>query len=369
MDIIPVYVGLDYHQSAIQVCVMTATGRVLINRSCENRWEAVRNLVEAAGTPRRVALEACTGASDLAQELVDRAGWSVDLAHTTYVARMKRQPDKTDYSDARMLADLTRVGYLPRVWLPPVYIRDLRRLVSLRYALVKQRGALKLRLAGLLRDHRAQTSHSRWSIAWRAWVQAPETLPPVGHLIAVELLDQLRELAQRIVRVETQLDRFTAADPIVAYLQTLPCVGSVTAWVLRAMIGEVTRFKNGKQLAHYCGLSPGNASSGLRMADAGLVASGNPLLRLTLIELAHRLRNTQAGWKALGQGMHDRGKHNNVIAAAIANRFIRKTYYAWQAVQRLNTPTVVPVSERPGKSEAAARERVDTQTGVVSSSR
>lgn len=52
--------------------------------------------------------------ADLAQELVDRAGWRVELAHPGYVERMKRSPDKSDYSDSRMLADLTRVGYLPR---------------------------------------------------------------------------------------------------------------------------------------------------------------------------------------------------------------------------------------------------------------
>jgi hypothetical protein len=59
----------------------------------------------------------------LAEELVSRAGWSVDLAHPGYVARMKANPDKTGYSDARMLADLERVGYLPKVWLAPAEVR------------------------------------------------------------------------------------------------------------------------------------------------------------------------------------------------------------------------------------------------------
>jgi len=37
-----------------------------------------------------------------------------------------QSPDKTDFSDARVLADLERVGYLPRVWIAPQQLRELR---------------------------------------------------------------------------------------------------------------------------------------------------------------------------------------------------------------------------------------------------
>jgi len=359
MFTVPVFVGLDYHQSTIQVCVMDASGKVLANRACQNRWQAVRDLVAAVGVPVRVAIEACTGASDLAQELVDHAGWSVDLAHTAYVARMKRQPDKTDYSDARMLADLTRVGYLPQVWLPPLYIRDLRRLVSLRNSLVSQRRNLKLRLTSLLRDLRVIIPHARWSKPWLEKVQAPDALPPVGKLIAAEILDQLKDVMGRIDRVKDQMEIFTQGDAIVAYLRTLPCVGPVTSWIMRAFIGEITRFKNGKQLAHYCGLSPGNVSSGKRTADSGLVNSGNTLLRATLIELGQRLARTQDRWKAFRQELKARGKPHCVIIAAIANRFIRAAYYSWKQTQL--TGIMPPASDPPAL--------LDTATGEVSSPR
>ena len=49
---------------------------------------------------------------------------------------MKSSPDKSDYSDGQLIADLTRVGYLPRVWLAPAYIRELRQLVNHRQQLV-----------------------------------------------------------------------------------------------------------------------------------------------------------------------------------------------------------------------------------------
>ncbi len=114
MNKIPVYVGLDYHQSSVQVCVLDRDGAVLGNRSCANQRGAIQKRAERYGKIAGVAIESCSGAADLAEELVGHAGWPVHLAHPGYGNRMKQNPDKTDYTDARMLADLERVGYLPR---------------------------------------------------------------------------------------------------------------------------------------------------------------------------------------------------------------------------------------------------------------
>jgi transposase len=151
MSKVAVFVGLDYHQDSVQVCVMNRAGMVLTNRPCPNSWEAIRNVTSQSGHVVRAAIEACSGAAELAEELVTQAGWSVDLAHPGYVARMKQSPDKTDFADARVLADLERVGYLPRVWLAPAVIRELRRVSRFRQQLVAQRRNCKLRISSPLK--------------------------------------------------------------------------------------------------------------------------------------------------------------------------------------------------------------------------
>ncbi len=78
---------------------------------CGNSWQAVVEAVKPHGMVARAAIESCSGAADFAEELICHAEWNVDLAHPGYVSRMRLNPDKTDYSDARMLADLERVGY------------------------------------------------------------------------------------------------------------------------------------------------------------------------------------------------------------------------------------------------------------------
>jgi transposase len=147
MSTVPVFVGLDYHQDSVQVCIVNPKGEVLLNRSAPNDCQALGKIVAASGIVQHVGIEACCGAADLGEELVRQMGWKVSLGHPAYIAKLKRSPDKTDFSDGRLLADLTRVGYLPRVWLPPANIRELRQLVNHRQRLVDRAGRSSCRSA------------------------------------------------------------------------------------------------------------------------------------------------------------------------------------------------------------------------------
>jgi len=49
MTKVTVFVGLDYHQDSVQVCVMDRDGSVLTNRRCANAWEAIRAVVPRRG--------------------------------------------------------------------------------------------------------------------------------------------------------------------------------------------------------------------------------------------------------------------------------------------------------------------------------
>jgi len=103
-------------------------------------------------------------------------------------------------------------------------------------------------------------------------------------------------------------------------------VGLVTALVLRAAAGRFDRFRTGKQLARYCGLTPCNTSSGERQADAGRIDAGNPQLRAVLIQLAKRLPRHVNRWRQL-QAKLRRMKPANVVSAAIANCWMRQLFH------------------------------------------
>lgn len=130
MSSIPVYVGLDYHQDSVQVCVLDRKGNQLCNRGVENNAKTIEQVITRYGTPRRIAIEACCGA-----------------------------------------ADLVRVNYLPGVWLAPRSTRELRRLMRHRAQLVRRRKDTKLRVRGLLRENRLKCPDAH--AGTKAWQPSP----------------------------------------------------------------------------------------------------------------------------------------------------------------------------------------------------
>jgi transposase len=329
-----VYVGLDYHQHSVQVCVVDAAGRVLRNRSVGNSVCEVSAAVRGLGTIGRATIEACCGAADLAERLRAEACWPVDLAHAGYVHRMKGNPDKTDYTDARLLADLCRTGYVPKVWLAPAPIRELRGLVSYRQQLVRERRAVKVRLLSVLREHRVPQPADlrRWGKGWLTWVRTVEGVGEHGRWIIDRHLEHLTRLGVDIAAAEERLGKATAEDPVVVKLLEQPGVGPVTAWMLRAHIGWFDRFRSGKQLARYCGLSPCNASSGDKRGDAGVIRAGDRELKAVLVEAGHRLARLEERWKSLANKLRKKGKPGSVVAVAVANRWMRWLYHQMKEI-------------------------------------
>ncbi len=365
MSSLPVFVGLDYHQDSIQICVLNESGKVLVNRSIINNARGVAKISCQYGAPRRIAIEACCGAADLSEELVSDWQLPVQMAHPGYVNRMKQSPDKTDFGDARMLADLARVNYIPKVWLAPRETRELRRLVRHRSQLVERRKNTKLRIRGLLRENRLKCSSAKgWTVAWLAWLADEAELRESDRWVLADHLAELASLKGRIANIETKIKHKIKDDPMVARLMTQPGVGLITAVTFRAEVGRVDRFHNAKQLARFCGVTPRNASSGARQADAGLIKAGNPELRKVLIELAQRLLWKPNRWSNLAAKLLRRGKRKTVVVAAIANRWVR---WLFHELQRPDCRATESTTSKPAAIPAPQKEPVPCDLAIASS--
>lgn len=329
MAILDLFVGLDYHDESIQVCVIDGDGTVRANRALPNDIECVGEFIWSYGMPKAVAIEACCGAADFIEKLGARYQWDVRMAHPGYVSRLKQGSDKTDFGDAGLLADLLRVDYLPQVWLAPAETRQLRRLSRYRQGLAEDRKRVKLRIRALLREERVtyEGAGRAWSKPWMQWLKEEAPLGPEGRWVMDELLSDLQHLEAKISRVEEHMEDATREDPLMQALLEQPGIGLVTAFVMRAEIGSFHRFRSGKQLARFCSVTPLNASSGKKQADAGLVRQGNPELRRVIIEAAQRIGRHNEKWKALKQRLVAHGKPKSLATAAVANRWIRWLYH------------------------------------------
>jgi len=326
------YVGIDFHQNFSTVCVMDSEGEIVFQQNCDSTAEYIHKFVrwrlETQEVHLYAAVEACGGSAKLAEDL-RRHGWEINLAHASTVVRLSKNLDKSDKQDAQVLADLVRVGYLPRVYLAPERQRQLRSLVRYRQQLAKQRGQMKLRIRGLMREsHLKISSASAWTLTWIAELR--ERISELGEeraWICEQQLEELEHVHKRLVPAEKRLQLAVAKAPGSDQLLEQPGIGLVTAAMLLAEIGDFTRFRNGKQLSRYCGLAPVNCSSGERERQSGIGKACNGDLRRVLIEASHRLSRYVPRWREMKKHLLRQGKKRAVATVAVANRWLRRLHY------------------------------------------
>jgi transposase len=206
--------------------------------------------------------------------------------------------------------------------------------VHYRQVLVQEQRATKLRIRALLRDNRCSppSGINPWTKKWYAWLTHTANLSTQSRYLIEKHLQEVQRVKQECLEVEKRMREVTAKDAIVARLLEQAGIGYVTAWTLRAEVGRFDRFRSGKQVARFCGLSPRNASSGQRQADAGLIRAADPQLRATLIQTAHSLARYNPRWRAFKERLRARGKPGSVAAAAVGNRWIRWLYHQMKSI-------------------------------------
>jgi transposase len=200
--------------------------------------------------------------------------------------------------------------------------------VNHRQRLVNQRRDLKLRVGACLREQRVKIEDAgRWSRRWVDRIKAHGSLSESVRWVIERMLEQIAVISGWVEQAEERLRQATEGHAVIGRLRKIEGIGEVTAWWLLGQVGRFDRFRNGKQLARYCGLSPRNRSSGSRQADGGLIEGCCEGLRAVLIQAAQRLVRTHERWKALAAKLRAKGKAKCVVIAAVANRWVRSLHH------------------------------------------
>src|SRR5205809_6778442 len=141
--------ALDVHRRQITFrTVEPAKGETGRGRMSPAAREPVRAWLERFdGQDAHFALEGTTGWRFVVEE-IERAGHTAHLADPAETAarRGRKRRAKTDDSDCELQLRLLLAGELPRSWIPPAQILELRTLVRPRQTLIDQRTAWQQRI-------------------------------------------------------------------------------------------------------------------------------------------------------------------------------------------------------------------------------
>ena len=178
-----ILMGADQHRAQITTdWVDTATGEVSRARVTPADRLGVRRFLERFdGQELEVALEATTGWRFVVEEL-QRVGARVHLAEPAETAAMRgnKKRAKNDRADARHLRELLMAKRIPKSWIAPEHLLDLRARVRLRHRLSEQRGECQQRIQSVLYHHGCPQRGDLMNAGGLAWLAA-QPLPPVAR--------------------------------------------------------------------------------------------------------------------------------------------------------------------------------------------
>ena len=136
-------------------------------------------------------------------------------------------------------------------------------------------------------------------------------------------LQMLGSVGKAIESVETKLNELAATNQDIQRLQTVAGVGPRLAETLVAFLDDPHRFKSGKQVGSYVGLTPRQYQSGLSDRQGRISGQGNKLLRTLLVEISWiSLRYNPWARETYDRLLRGSPSRKNIAIVAVARKLL-----------------------------------------------
>ena len=270
-------------------------------------------------SPDDVVVVEATGNAAAVAAVISPHVKKVVIANPKQVRVIAHAKIKTDTIDAGVLAQLYASGFLPEVWIADEPTQALRRQVTRRNQIVRQRSRLKNIIQSILHGHLIPSCpHADLCGAkGRAWL-VDQVVPEDERLAIERHLREFDRLGEDLTVIERDLARSALADEGAKRLMTIPGVDMVVALAMMAAVGEVTRFAEPQRLVSYLGLNPSVRQSGPGPAYHGRITKqGRGHARGMLVEAAWAAARAPGPLRAFFLRVRARrGQHVAAVATA-----------------------------------------------------
>jgi transposase len=319
------YCGIDLHANNSVVAVIDDQDQTVYEKRLPNDLATITEVL-------------CLYQSELAACVVEStynwywlvdglmaAGFPVQLAHTSALPQYEGLKYSNDFSDARYLAHLLRLGLLPTGYIYPKEERALRDLLRRRLLLVRQRTLHHVSLQSLIARHSGQrlSGHQIKTL----------TKPRIADylegpaLLGGEITHQARCWLDGAVRqIERELQHHIKPREDYQLLQSIPGIGPVLGTTIALETGTIERFASPGNYASYARCVKSEKISNGKYKGQGNKKNGNKYLAWAFMEAAHY----GAIWNPRIKRYYQRKKarvHILVAKKAVANKLARACYH------------------------------------------
>lgn len=292
------YIGVDLGKRKAVVVKKDRHGKITGKATLAVTEAALSKYFAKQDAKSEVVVEA-SGNWMFLYETIERYTPQVVLAHPLKTRAIAEARIKTDTIDATTLAELLRLDGIPKAYIPPREVRDVRELLRYRAALVSLRMGLKNKVHAVLTKNAIECSWSnvlgkksqQWlkTLALRACYRQEVD----GYVRVAEVLTAL------IAEITRTIKELVEASPQARLLMTIPGVSYYSALLILSEIGEVGRFPSAKHLCSYAGLVPSVYSSGSKSFHGRITKQGSRWLRWICVEISIHAANGDARFQSL----------------------------------------------------------------------
>jgi transposase len=315
------YLGIDLHLMNSYMVLMDREGTILDERKLGNN-EVKTFLEERVPYETYAVLEATRNWAfmyDMLCEHVHR----VALAHPKEVKAISHPAIKTDQLDARTLAHLARLKYLPLAYAASKETRALRLQVRHRQAVIKMSTQTKNRVHAILASYNLKSPVTDlFGVEGQVWLSEhlPE-LPPASEKAIKDDLKLIADFQQAVTAIEEAFELTPEQKRAYKLLRTIPGVGAVTATIILAEIGDIRRFNSAKALCNWAGLTPKIRNCGEVVRHGIISKEGSNLLRAAIGQAAVNAIRYSPRWRQVHERLLPRcGKKG--AKSAVARRLL-----------------------------------------------
>jgi transposase len=382
--------GLDVHKSMIKACIakgpldkppkfeirtfstMTSDLLKLKDWLEENKVESVA--MESTGVYWKPIFNILEDSFD------------VVLANAQYLKKVPGK--KSDVKDCQWIATLLRNGLIPRSFIPPREIRELRDLNRTRRKHVEIMTSEKNRLQKVLEDANIKLGSVVSKVCGISSMRMIHALlekeklsrEEIAEMASGRLKSKINQLVEalngkvtehhkfllrfHLSNIAFQLDQVQMLDEEIqrrmapfqkeaSLIQTIPGINKTSAAAIIAEIGvNMAQFPDEAHLASWAGICPGNnESAGIK--KSGKIRKGNSFLKGTLAEVGWAASRTKdSAYSAIYNGIaRRRGKKRALVA--LAHCILRDVY----RVLKTGVEYIDPGAEKVNQRNTHAREQ------------
>jgi transposase len=247
-----IIIGVDFHPEFQQIAsVDTETGEFQEKRLAHPA-EAEKFYRALVGQKVRMGMEA-SGHARWFERLVAELQFELRIGDAAEIRTKRVRKQKTDRQDAQLILRLLLENRFPQIWVPSWENRDLRQLLWHRHRMVQARTRIMNQLQAVALNEGLRCKKKLWRERGRQQLESFR-LAPWATRRRRDLLELVDSLTPTIAELSHAIEQEVEKCPAAQRLRTHPGVGSLTALAFVLIIGEVNRFRCGKQVASYLGL-------------------------------------------------------------------------------------------------------------------